>query len=636
MKKLVSFAAGIACILGVGATQQMNAQVYSDYKLELRNNKPFVGLDAKNNPFVSVKQASDFWVMPTRTKRDKDDGYVEVKFNQNFRFNFNGVSYDRMFVSVNGFITFSMPPNVLAKDPKALFSIENSYADNVIAPYWGDHVYRTQEEVDLITSKDPTANKWAVSQVLVSNEDTMVVVEWKNLNILDTNYATGTASVATFQAILYRNGDFEFAYGTAGKRPDQDTKDNRVKTTGAAVGIKGESGTIHSKADYMNALMFDTPNDINKIISTESYSTQWQPSTGSDKRIAFIHKDRTENYTSWGDGDADMSKTGNGKHLGLPQNRFVTVNDARVIMRSIATKMPLDSVKGRAAFHGDVNHNGRYIYKTDGTKYSIKNQSAEYNQDLPLDLIGSDKQLMFEVTEYDAAMIMQYLGGRTTKLPWIYDTTIQYGKIESRTIANNVVFGSPESRNDGSYRMPIYINGDFNGAIAAKFEINGKILNIEPISNDIATSSEENVAVLAADSKFNNGEALCFVTFVPNGEEINVNNIRFNDEEKSNVNFKMYNTENNKDVNNMNYPNPFNIDTKININIEEDGFYSLNVYDAQGVAVKNISNGYLKKGINSFSWLGEDESGNKLGSGMYIYRLSGNGVNITNTMIIVR
>lgn len=633
MKKLLSFAFGAAMIFGLHS-QDLKAQVYADYDLELRTNVPFEAL-VENTEGVTVKNSGDFWVMPTKIQNN-DDGYVEVSLP--FTFTFNGVDYTKVYVSVNGFMTFNTPPNVAADQPQALFTIENSYADNIIAPYWGDHYYRTTAD----NEANPGANQYVPSKVLVKSTADQLVVEWRDLNVFVENEAV-TSSIATFQAILYKSTDansnqgaIEFAYSVNGKKVGQQTSDNRVFTTGASIGLKGESGIIHHDADFINALLWNSDKEIQ--ISNKATSEQWQPTGGSDIRFHFEPNIRYAVGTRWGDGDADMSRVAGGKHFNYQdvQNRYVTVSDAREIINSIATKMPLDSIKGRAAFHGDVNHNGRFIYTADGEKYDIYWRSAEFNDDLPLNLIGSAKQLMFQVTEYDAAMILHYLAARLPYLPWTLDTIPMYGKVVDAP-ATAVVMGTPEALSNGTYTMPVYVNGLINGALASKFDFNGIVEDVVAADEELSVQFEGGRVVVAGSSKFNSGEAICYVNFRSNEPTVKVSDITFNDVKSEDVTFDLAGVED-ENVNEMlsNYPNPFSTSTAINVNVENNGFYTLSVYDVQGNLVKNVISGNLNAGMNNFVWDGTDAAGNKVQSGMYIYRLVGNNVCISNTMQIVK
>lgn len=635
MKRLLTLAAAFVLFFGISDGQKLHAQVYGDFSLELRENKSFEPIDDKQEG-VRVYSANEFWMNPTR-QRDRDNGYVAVGLP--FKFSFSGVSYDSIYVCVNGFATFVNPPNVAATDPQGLFKIENSYPDNVLAPFWGDHMYRTAEDNDILPAG---ANRWQPTKILVWKTNDKVVIEWKDLNILDKGI---TSSVATFQIILYKSidpnsnqGDVEFAYGTAGKRPGQATSDTRVVTTGASIGIKGEFGVLHSNADFINALWFASSqkDQTSKI----TYTNQWQPTTGSDKRFAFAAFVRHIDSDQWGDGDADMSKIIGGKHFDLrfQQNRFVTVNDARTIMVSVAHDVPLDSIKGRAAFHGDVNHDGRFVYDINGVKHLIKKRSKEYNQDLPMSIIGSEKQVMFSANEYDAAIILHYLGVRIPYLPWIIDTILTYGKQEA-TVNNNIMFGTPEVANNGNVTLPVLMNGYVDGPISAKFNVNGEIESIVNISKDNFMSMHNNShAVLAGTGKFNSGEAIAYVTYRPNSKGVVVNNLYYNGEEYNDV---VLNTiEGDSKLNNSllsNYPNPFTTSTNIAVTFENPGYYTLNIYDINGNLVKSLFNGNISKSsVVPFAWDGSDNAGIKVGSGMYIYRLTGNNVSVSNTMQLVK
>ena len=81
----------------------------------------------------------------------------------------------------------------------------------------------------------------------------------------------------------------------------------------------------------------------------------------------------------------------------------------------------------------------------------------------------------------------------------------------------------------------------------------------------------------------------------------------------------------------QNYPNPFNPVTTIEFTIPQSGRYNLSVYNILGQLVKLLSDdeyaaGYYKVSFNA----------SNLASGMYIYRLSGNGFNILKKMILIK
>ena len=81
----------------------------------------------------------------------------------------------------------------------------------------------------------------------------------------------------------------------------------------------------------------------------------------------------------------------------------------------------------------------------------------------------------------------------------------------------------------------------------------------------------------------------------------------------------------------QNYPNPFNGQTQIRYSITQSGRYSLRVYDLLGREVEVLAEGELQPGIYQVSC-----SSQNLSSGMYVYRLSGAGIALARTMIVLR
>jgi hypothetical protein len=81
----------------------------------------------------------------------------------------------------------------------------------------------------------------------------------------------------------------------------------------------------------------------------------------------------------------------------------------------------------------------------------------------------------------------------------------------------------------------------------------------------------------------------------------------------------------------QNYPNPFNPTTQIQFAIPVAGNYQLKVYNIIGQEVATLVNGEVAVGFHSVTF-----DATKLASGIYIYRLSGNSVNITRKMILMK
>lgn len=68
----------------------------------------------------------------------------------------------------------------------------------------------------------------------------------------------------------------------------------------------------------------------------------------------------------------------------------------------------------------------------------------------------------------------------------------------------------------------------------------------------------------------------------------------------------------------VNFPNPFRDQTQIQVEIEEAGQYSLQVFDVKGRQIQQLYNGNLNKGVHSYSW---GNSGN-VAAGQYFMRVT--------------
>jgi flagellar hook assembly protein FlgD len=66
------------------------------------------------------------------------------------------------------------------------------------------------------------------------------------------------------------------------------------------------------------------------------------------------------------------------------------------------------------------------------------------------------------------------------------------------------------------------------------------------------------------------------------------------------------------------YPNPFNSQTSIQVNIPEKSYVEISIYDILAQKVKVIYSGTLNRGIYTFYWDGKNEKLQDLSSGVYL------------------
>ena len=70
------------------------------------------------------------------------------------------------------------------------------------------------------------------------------------------------------------------------------------------------------------------------------------------------------------------------------------------------------------------------------------------------------------------------------------------------------------------------------------------------------------------------------------------------------------------------YPNPFNLTTRINYNIEENCDVNIGIYDILGRKIKTLENSEKNTGNYSIMWDGKNENGNNVGKGIYLYQIN--------------
>ena len=71
------------------------------------------------------------------------------------------------------------------------------------------------------------------------------------------------------------------------------------------------------------------------------------------------------------------------------------------------------------------------------------------------------------------------------------------------------------------------------------------------------------------------------------------------------------------------YPNPFNPNTKIPVQVDESGSALLQIIDVNGRVISELHNGVLSAGAHEFTWNGTDVNGDIVASGVYMAKLTG-------------
>ena len=86
----------------------------------------------------------------------------------------------------------------------------------------------------------------------------------------------------------------------------------------------------------------------------------------------------------------------------------------------------------------------------------------------------------------------------------------------------------------------------------------------------------------------------------------------------------------------QNYPNPFNPTTTIRFALPEASFVILKIYNMLGQEVKTLVNGQRNAGTYNVQWKGDNDFGQKVSSGTYIYRVIAGANIFTKKMILLK
>jgi hypothetical protein len=257
-------------------------------------------------------------------------------------------------------------------------------------------------------------------------------------------------------------------------------------------------------------------------------------------------------------------------------------------------------------------------------------------------LLNANVSLDTTISALDASYILQYVVGLIPSLPYLSGNnvnasgTIQMNNIDILqgqiveipmvlTNGENIMSYQGEIRYNPNHLK--YINNDpgpvlndfiyeiFNDSTSGIIKIGGSN-SISGNYNDILTTMRFKV------QNYFSGDSTA----------IYLQNFRWNEDDKADNLAKsvLYLlTSINKDDNNLpkafklyqNYPNPFNSNSTIRYDLPKQCDVKLDIYDMLGRHVRTIVNSIQTPGHKTAIWDSRDDSGNRVSTGIYIYRI---------------
>jgi hypothetical protein len=85
-----------------------------------------------------------------------------------------------------------------------------------------------------------------------------------------------------------------------------------------------------------------------------------------------------------------------------------------------------------------------------------------------------------------------------------------------------------------------------------------------------------------------------------------------------------------------NYPNPFNPETTINFQTNQNSWITVTIYNIKGEKITTLHNGYLNAGKHELIWNGKNNEEREVTSGIYFYRIDTQKDSFTQKMILLK
>lgn len=84
------------------------------------------------------------------------------------------------------------------------------------------------------------------------------------------------------------------------------------------------------------------------------------------------------------------------------------------------------------------------------------------------------------------------------------------------------------------------------------------------------------------------------------------------------------------------YPNPFNPEVQLKLELKEAARCEVKIYDIRGMVVRNLQSGFLPGGTTILTWNGRDGSGRTQSSGVYWAKAVVGDLSFTKRLVLVK
>jgi hypothetical protein len=209
---------------------------------------------------------------------------------------------------------------------------------------------------------------------------------------------------------------------------------------------------------------------------------------------------------------------------------------------------------------------------------------------------------------------------------WIYPTTLDTVQISGENSFDWVTIKWTKSIDPDGNEVIYWFNLDDTYYVSLSdttYDLSHSVLLANWYYDELS-ARRFNITVSALDPNQNSA----VVPINGGSQELFVNRYQFlsTNDDLTPKKFKLY----------QNSPNPFNPNTHIRFDLPKNESISLMIYNVVGKEVAQIKRDNLSAGQHVINWKGQDQYGERLPSGLYIYRLvAGNKIS-TKKMLLLK
>ena len=232
--------------------------------------------------------------------------------------------------------------------------------------------------------------------------------------------------------------------------------------------------------------------------------------------------------------------------------------------------------------------------------------------------IGGDVTSSFDVS-------VQEINDLPLPFEWVYPTTLDTVQISEKNSFDWVTIKWTRSIDIDGNKVQYWFNLDDTYYVALRdtvYNLSHSVLLANWYYDELS-AREFTVTVSSFDSQQD-----IIVPINGGPQKLFVNRYQFlsTNDDLIPKNFKLY----------QNSPNPFNPNTHIRFDLPNNESIRLTIYNIAGKQVAQINKDNLSAGQHEINWKGQDQYGDRLPSGLYIYRLVAGNNTSTRKMLLLK